>query len=81
MPMTRVEAAALWAEVKANAKRLVECAGPHTFIGDETDVQSTLPSGEKIYRRFVCTKCGGKAGAFDRAWYERGLEHGRKERK
>lgn len=79
--MNKAEAQALWDEVKLNHKRLNECTGPHEFVGDENDVQAVDKNGTKFYRRFICTKCSGKVFSNDKHWYDRGLQHGRKETK
>lgn len=75
------EMQALWNEVQNNMKRLKACVGPHEFVGDETEIRAVSPEGTKHYRRYVCTKCSGKLNPVDKIWYERGLEHGRKESK
>jgi len=74
---SKEEMLALWEEVKANSKRLVDCSGPHDFVGIEAELQGETKDGGKLYRRYVCTKCGGKILSHDKLWYERGLQHGR----
>jgi DNA-directed RNA polymerase subunit RPC12/RpoP len=75
--MNKAESMALLEEVKVNIRALDSCAGPHDFVGIETEVQYVCADGGKMYRRFSCTKCGGKIISHDRHWYERGLKHGR----
>jgi len=65
----RATALRLWEQVKANRERLDACAGPHEFA----DI-----TGRQILNRYGCTKCGGQVDHIARAWYERGLAHGRK---
>ena len=69
---------AMWNEVKANHKRLNECQGPHDFVGVESELRYTLKDGS-VYGRYVCKKCNGKVFPNDKIWYERGIEHGKKE--
>ena len=66
LPMSEMQK--IWQEVKANAKTLDECGGPHDF-------QSQDPG--KPLAKYRCTKCGGVVDGTDKLWYERGLEHGR----
>ena len=64
----------IWKDVKANHKKLDGCKGPHDF--------RPLPiEGKTLIRDYLCSKCGGKLEAIHKLWYERGLEHGRKEAK
>ena len=59
----------IWAEVKANQKRLSECEAPHIFEPKEKT--------DSYLSKFVCKKCGGEVGSSEFAWYEKGLEHGK----
>lgn len=60
----------IWADVKANHKRLDECPGPHEFDFD--------PNATPLRRKATCRKCGGQLDTTDARWYLKGLEHGRK---
>ena len=60
----------IWQQVKANAKTLDECGGPHDF-------QSLDPG--KPLAKYRCTVCGGTVDGTDKLWYERGLKDARKE--
>ena len=61
----------IFEEVKANAKKLDECVGPHEFwVVDE----ATPP----LKSEYVCKRCGGRLRAQEHYWYEKGLEHGKR---
>lgn len=61
-------------KVKENKERLNNCEGPH-------DLQlMPPPDGKEIFRKFMCTKCGGIIEGPHAEHYEQGLRHGRKEK-
>lgn len=66
--ISKAERERIWAEVKANSKRLDDCETPHEFVEYEQ---------EPNFRKKRCTKCLGTLSAIDALWYERGLQHGR----
>jgi hypothetical protein len=68
----RVESKNILAEVRANLKRLDECEGPHEF-------ELVLDTASEARKKHRCRKCGGTIDSTRRAWYDRGLEHGRRE--
>lgn len=76
--MTPSEVKVLFEEVKANIARLRDCDGPHDFVGIESELQGETKDGGKLYRRYICTKCGGKLIAHDVHWYKQGLAHGQR---
>lgn len=67
--MLDVTTEAIWANVKANAKRLDECRGPHDF----TDASPEKP----LNKNWICVDCGGTVNTVAKNWYLRGLAHGR----
>lgn len=70
--MTPAEARALWADVKANSKRLDECPRPHVF-------EEIAPRyGRQLLPDYRCAVCGGTVDATRRHWYQLGLDDGRK---
>lgn len=56
----------IWMEVRANRARLAACKGPHDFI--------PVQGGSA---KHWCRKCKGQVRPSERAWYEKGLRHGR----
>lgn len=70
--MTRDEARAIFADVKANSKRLDECPRPHEFEPMEPR------KGRVLLPDYWCKVCGGTVDATRRRWYELGLEDARK---
>jgi len=69
--MTPEEVREIWNQAKANGKTLDACDGPHAF----EDITPDKP----LMKRFKCKACGGEVSADQRAWYEKGLAHGRAE--
>lgn len=67
MRITKAEADAILAEVKANHARLAACVGPHGF----------QPISKDFMARFECIRCHGTVSADQGRWYQRGLAHGR----
>ena len=67
--MTRIDAPALLEQAKANLAALNACPGPHDFA----DITPKKIAG----KRYRCTRCRGEVDGVARAWYERGLAHGR----
>lgn len=67
----QAESRRVWAEVKRNSTRLNNCAGPHDF--QPHDRYGTF------VRTYRCTRCGGVVPSNAQYWYQRGLDHGRKE--
>lgn len=59
----------IWEEVQANHKKLRKCQGPHVF---------SIPAPKPPHvPHWLCEKCGGRVDGINKAWYERGLQHGR----
>lgn len=69
--ITKAEVREIWEEVKRNRQTLDACSGPHDF-SEEAERTGTL------VQKWRCTKCHGAVGAIEKAWYERGLAHGRR---
>jgi hypothetical protein len=67
----RVRAMEIWKDVQANNARLDGCPGPHVFEPGEIDPNIG------IVKQYRCTVCKGTTDPAHRAWYERGLAHGR----
>lgn len=65
----RAEMLDLWAEVQANHARLETCAG-HDF--------GQVEPGRLLNRKYECRNCHGWADAHAVAWYQKGVEHGRR---
>ena len=63
---------AIWEKVRANAKRLESCPGPHEF----KPVDDSSPASR--IRRQVCSICGGEVDAVNAIWYRHGLEDAKK---
>lgn len=74
--MTKEEAKAIFEQVKANHAKLAACKGPHNFqtYGDQN-------SPLRAFKKKRCELCLGELNELDVIWYERGLKHGREERK
>ena len=58
-------------QIMENRKKLDLCEGPHDF--QHTDKERRPPLGH-----WTCSKCGGWQDYIQVAWYQKGLEHGRK---
>jgi hypothetical protein len=71
--VTRDEAKTVWDAVVENLERLEGCAGPHVFVVTPETAAQTFG------RRFRCTGCGGELTAVNQGWYEKGLEHGKRD--
>lgn len=65
--MNKEEARKIFEQVQANTKRLDACPKPHDFVDDPEDVR-------KVWKRKVCTNCGGKVDCIAAHWYERGMK-------
>ena len=61
----------VWEEVKANHAKLDACDGPHVF--------EPIDAKKVVGRRYRCGLCKGEVDAINRSWYEKGLEHARRE--
>ena len=74
--ISKEEVLASFERAKANIAILAACAGPHVF--------EALPpenAKQKVFGvRYRCKTCGGEVESRERAWYERGLAHGRASR-
>jgi hypothetical protein len=60
----------IFLEVKANSERLAACPRPHDFVDDPAD------AGKPLFKRQVCTKCGGSVDGSSASWYRDGLTDG-----
>lgn len=69
--MTSQDAARIMNEVKSNLARLDSCPGPHVFG----------PWKQSFGAQYKCERCGGVIPSMMRSWYEKGLKHGREEKK
>ncbi len=68
---TKEDAARILAEVMENKEKLESCPTSHKF---------TIPAGRrKFVDDFLCEVCGGRVSLQEKHWYEKGLEHGRRE--
>lgn len=72
------------AEVKANSALLDKCIGPHAFcICLDRHTKQPIEGTPTFEQRFAawwrCAKCGGRVENLHKIWYERGVEHGRRE--
>jgi hypothetical protein len=61
----------IWEYVKDNHKKLDACP-IHNFIEDVSDPRS-------IWKRNICTKCGGILDNLHAHWYKKGLLHAKTE--
>lgn len=77
MPFTKEEMKAVFADIKANRKRLAECVGPHDFVGIADTIRGHATNGDAIYRKMKCSKCDGELGAIESHYYALGLKHGK----
>lgn len=64
--LSKEEVHQIWLDVKANSRRLKECARPHEFVMD-------IDPETKVFRKSKCSKCGGALDAIEAGWYEQGL--------
>ena len=67
-------------EVKANQKRLNECAGPHDFsiCIDRLTKQPIRgePTPAQLFgTKWECSKCHGRIDSINKNWYQKGLHH------
>ena len=69
MAPTKEDLQQIWSEVKANQKRLAECPRPH----DLERVEQSSGVG-----RWKCRKCAGTIEFVAGAYYNEGLEDGKK---
>ena len=61
---------AIWAFVKENKRKLDSCSKPHDFVDDPEDKRD-------IWKKKICSKCGGRADSIAAHWYNDGLKDGR----
>lgn len=54
--------------VRANARALKNCPGPHDF--------HELPGASGLNARHRCSKCAGEIDGVAYSWYVLGLDHG-----
>jgi hypothetical protein len=69
--LTKEEMESIWQDVKANSKKLEECPC-HDFSID-------LTPDKIIGKKYQCTKCGGTIDDYHKRWYDRGVQHGRRQ--
>lgn len=60
-------------QVKANTERLNNCTGSHHIFA------RIDPS--TLFSKWRCTVCDGEVDTHGAHWYQKGLDHGRKEKK
>lgn len=77
--ISREEAAALLAAIKANSAKLAGCAGPHGFQPFKGKTCYGAENGQPGIRFVRCIRCQGELNELEAAWYRRGLAHGRNE--
>lgn len=77
MAMARAEAKAILLHIKMNINALANCKGPHDFQPIDVGNERVMA----FNRKKRCALCSGELNELDVLWYERGLQHGRNERK
>lgn len=63
----KIDTNAIMDEIRANTAKLEGCAKPHDFSIDATP-------NKPLFKKWQCSKCGGKTDAINRIWYQRGLQ-------
>lgn len=62
----KIDSNAIMAEIRANTAQLDGCVKPHNFSVDASP-------DKPLFKKWQCSKCGGKVDAINKIWYERGL--------